>query len=196
MAEEQEQKLVFEKTTDFGFGGGKKYIPAPVGEPLEAYISNIQTVNQINNYKTSKDGKPNPTYGKLVPNLVVAFRLEESDAAGQDYSAWITKSYDEVKDEFYLALSDKSNMGKVAIALTGSAKGIQTMSPDEVIGMRLRVTLKPSTTNPDRQVVDLTKLFPTKNPEKRKDLSGGDIVLTDIPEAEDAMSAFDKALEG
>lgn len=189
MAEEVQEKpkQVYEDVESFEFGG-KKYVAAPVDEPLEAYVSAIKKTFQLNDrFKTTKDGEPNPTYGKEVPQYCIDWRLAESAAEGQIYKSWITFGYDAKNDEFFLAVSDKSNMGKISKALFGNARAIKTMDPKDVLGTRLRITMETSKSNPERVVVNLDKLFPTKLADKKVDLTvqaepATDIVLEDLPE--------------
>lgn len=174
-----------------GGGNSDDYKPAPVGEPLEAHVYDIEQTEQIDNFKTRPDGTPNPNYGKPVKKLIFKFKLDKTEVAGaaggQVYTCWVGAS-----------VSDKSNLGRISTAIYGSALGLLEHKKGAVIGMPLRITLKPQKTNPERSVVDVEKLFPptakqTKTVVTRDTLPTNNEVTQADDLLDEAMSVFDGA---
>lgn len=171
----------------FSSTGSSDYIPAPVNKPLKAHVDSVKTTTQIDNFKTRPDGTANPSYGQEKQIFIFNFKLDETEAKGQTYQAWVSS-----------AVSDRSNLGKISEALLGSwgeliakdAKGPKYAIKD-LEGLPVQITLRPGKTNPDRLNVDVNKLFPPTD-EQVKTVK--DVVPTS-EEVEAGDPDFDKAVE-
>jgi hypothetical protein len=186
-----EKPEVKDLDNSFSFSSGSSdYVPAPVNKPLKAHVDSVKVTSQIDNFKTRPDGTPNPTYGQPKDIFIFNFKLDETDAKGQTYQAWVST-----------AVSDRSNLGKISEALLGSwseliakdDKGQSKYTVKDLIGLPLKVTLRPGKTNPDRLNIDVNKLFPPDEDQKRVEKD----VVPDVMDLEDsgmaeAMEAFSK----
>lgn len=117
--------------------GGGDYVAVEVGEPHEAHISNVE-IGEGNNFNT----------GEKESRLVVSFKLDKGEGAGQVYKAWFKPS-----------LHEKAKLTKLVSAIFGEVPA--GIDPWELVGHPVRITLRTSEKNPDRLVVD-TYLKPAK----------------------------------
>jgi hypothetical protein len=182
----QDRPEIKELSNDFAFtGGGKSYIPVPVKKLLQFNIVDVKTTEQIDNFKTKPDGSDNPNYGKSVDMYIVEFELNDPstpDANGQVYTKWVTTS-----------VSDKSNLGKISDAVFGSPTAILEHKKGDLVGAPVQAALAPGKKNPERLVIDVDKIMPPLDGQKRLEVKTGDVVPTEVPE--DLGAAFDRALE-
>lgn len=160
---------------DFRFNissGSDEYVPAPVDQPLKAHVRSIRETKQVDEFKTRPDGSPNPNYGKEKQILVFGFKLDESDAKGQVYTAWVSNN-----------VSERSNLGRISKALFGDHLKIATVAASEILGLPLRITLRPGKRNPDRLNVDVEKLFGPTEDQKRVEVEAPqDTLIDDLPD--------------
>lgn len=158
MDNKQEFRPVDPDTT-FESSGGKAYVPAPTKKMLKFHVGPFEETEQINNFKTLPTGEPNPDFGKPQPVLIFKGVLDESVAAGQTYSTWITGYYKDGKKVY--AMGDRSKLGKIAEALCGSVEAFKATPAGQLVGQTFQCSLVPGKTNPDRLLLDIDKIMPS-----------------------------------
>lgn len=153
---------------NFQFSGRQKpYAPAPTKKPLKANITDITQTEQINNFKTTPDGKPNPLFGKPETMFVFKFQLNDESAGeanGQIYTKWVSGK-----------VSERSGLGKISEALYDSPTAIQEYKAADIKGSPIQIVLVPGKKDPTKLVVDVDKLLPPTNDQVRleSDVSPG-----------------------
>lgn len=160
---------------DFVFTSAERTrIDAEVGEPLMFHTLPFEKTTRTNTFKTLPNGDANPNFGKEEAVLIFKAELDEGDAKGQWYSAWIST-----------AISDKSNLGKISEALFGTYDGIKGKTASELVNLPFRCSLRgyKSATGEDRQALDLKKILKPAKGQIVPD-NTTDIVLTDLPEGD------------
>lgn len=181
----QERPEVKELSDDFAFtGGGKTYLPVPTKKLLQFNIKDVKKTEQIDNFKTKPDGTENPNYGKPQEMFIYEFQLNDPstpEANGQVYSKWVTTS-----------VSDKSNLGKISDAVFGSPTAILEHKKGDFIGMPLQAALAPGKKDPAKLVIDIDKLMPPTDDQKRLT---PDTIVSEIPSDNDVEDALMKALD-
>jgi hypothetical protein len=167
----------------FQFAGAtKEYVPAPTNKLLKFHVSELETTEQINNFKTNPDGTENSDYGKPQPVLIFKAELDEGDAKGQVYSRWITGYYKDGKPQY--SLGDKSNLGKIAGGLVGSVAEFTKLSAGDLLGMPFQCALQPGKKDPLRLTLNIDKIMPPSDDQHKVNVqSSKDVVLNDIPDS-------------
>lgn len=166
---------------DFIFTSAERErIAAEVGEPLQFHTMPFEKTTRTNTFKTLPNGDANPNYGKEEPVLIFKAELDEGDAKGQWYSAWVSTS-----------ISERSQLGKISTALFGTFDGIKGKTAAELVNLPFRCSLKEykTKTGETRQALDLDKII---KPAKGQTVgSTTDIVLTDLPEGDPAAQMLE-----
>lgn len=174
---------VFSKVSpDFKFesaSASKEYVPAPVNKLLKFHVAELGTTEQINNFKTTPDGKDNPDYGKPQPVLIFKGELDETEAAGQRYSTWVTGYYKDGVAKY--AFGDRSKLGKIAEAFGGVAE-FQKLSAGELLGTPFQCALMPGKKDANKQLLNVDKIMPADDSQTKVQVEVADVVPTDVPD--------------
>jgi hypothetical protein len=153
-------------------------IPAPVNKMLKFHTLPFEKTTRINSFKTLPNGDPNPKFGQEEAVLIFKAMLDETDAKGQWYSAWVST-----------AISDRSNLGKISEALFGTYDGIKGKAAAELVDLPFQCSLTTYTTKTgeERQALNLDKIMPAADGQTVPELD---------PTEEISMEDFDKAIAG
>lgn len=174
---------------------GKEYVAAPTKKLLKFNVAPFETTEQINQFKTTPDGKTNPDYGKPQPVLIFKAMLAEGEGKGQTYSTWITGYYQNGdKSKPVYSMGDRSKLGKIAEALCGSVSEFQKLTAGEIVGLPFLCALAEGKKDPSRLVLNIDKIMPPADDQAREELNL-DVIPTADDMAEDGMmSALDAAM--
>lgn len=184
---DQEFKTVDPSTTFTS--ASKPYVAAPTKKLLKFHVGQLETTEQINNFKTTPDGKENPDYGKPQPVLIFKGVLDEGEAAGQSYSSWITGYYKDGQPVY--SMGDRSKLGKIDEALGGVFAG--GTPAGEIEGLPFQCALVPGKKNPEKLLLDIDKIMPAADDQVRVELSAKQI--DELPTDEALEDELTKAIE-
>jgi hypothetical protein len=181
------------KQVDPGFkfeaaAANKEYVPAPVNKLLKFNVSELETTEQINNFKTTPTGEDNPDFGKPQPVLIFKGKLAGNgiEADGQVYSTWITGYYKDGEAKY--SFGDRSKFGKIAEALSGTVAEFHKLSAGEIIGLPFQCALQPGKKDPNKQLLNVDKIMPADESQSKLTSTEKTDLDRAMEEAIDALS--------
>lgn len=162
----------------------KAYVPAPVNKMLKFHVVEIEKTEQLGKYEKNPDGSANPNYGKPQPVRIFKAMLDESAAKGQVYSRWITGYYDkDDKSKPVFSFGPKSVFGPIAEALAGSVDNFLKLKAGDLIGLPFQCALEANKKDPEKQLLNTSKIMPPSEDQVRVDVPIADSVLNEAEEA-------------